>query len=77
MENNNAAAIDALYSARKARREHPCGKFDNAGRWYPSDSEEQDCCKAIRQPSRAFPYSLMLHCRSKKHIAHMLSQKAE
>lgn len=59
------------YLDRKDRLEHPEGKFDRASRWYPSDQEEQDCCKDIRRPSRNYPYSLMLNCRTKKHIANL------
>ena len=58
------------YHNRKARISHPCGKFDNAGRWYPDKSiEEKDCCKSIRSPSRSYPYSMNLHCRSLDHVA--------
>jgi hypothetical protein len=59
------------YEARKARYQHPDGKFDKAGRWYPSASEEQSCCSGVRGPSRAYPYSYMTHCRSVEHIANL------
>jgi len=66
------------YHARRDRILDPDGKFDNGGRWYPSglpggyggDGEEwQACCLGIRDPSRAYPYTLMVHCRSTAHIA--------
>ena len=57
------------YICRQERRTHPAGKFDRGGRWYPTDDEEQKCCASIRQPSRAWPYTLMTHCRSLPHIA--------
>lgn len=57
------------YILRQNRYSHPDGKFDQGGRWYPSQDEEQPCCSSIRSPSRAFPYSLMQHCRSIGHIA--------
>jgi hypothetical protein len=57
------------YICRQERRTHPAGKFDRGGRWYPSETEEQHCCKVIRNPSRAWPYTLMTHCRSVAHIA--------
>jgi hypothetical protein len=57
------------YICRQERRTHPAGKFDRGGRWYPSEAEEQPCCSSIRNPSRAWPYTLMTHCRSIPHIA--------
>ena len=57
------------WRARKDRERHPDGHFDNGGRWYPSDQEEQECCKQIRWPSRRWPYSLLKHCRSIEHVA--------
>ena len=57
----------ALYADRQARATHPDGRFDTAGRWYPSEPERQPCCEHIRGPSRGWPYSLMLHCRTLRH----------
>lgn len=55
---------------RQDRTEHPDGKFDGP-RWYPSDTECQPCCSGIRSPSRAFPWSLMVHCRTIEHVAYL------
>jgi len=49
------------------RRANPDGTFDQAGRWYPS--VRCDCCAEIRSPSRQWPYSLMVHCRTARHVA--------
>lgn len=57
------------YIRRRERRAHPDGSFDRGGRWYPGEGEEQPCCDRIRRPSRAWPYTLMTHCRSLPHIA--------
>ncbi|MDA8212139.1 MAG: hypothetical protein M0021_09720 [Clostridia bacterium] len=57
------------YLNRRDRISHPSGSFDKAGRWYPSESETCDCCGAICSPSRAFPYSYMVHCRTAGHVA--------
>ncbi len=57
------------YARRQNRAEHPDGKFDKGGRWYPSEAEVQVCCSRIRTPSRTWPYSLMRHCRSVEHVA--------
>lgn len=43
------------------------GKFDKAGRWYPDESEQRECCKSIRPPSRRFPFSLLSHACTLKH----------
>jgi hypothetical protein len=59
----------ALYLARQARKAHPAGSFDGGRRWLPADTERCDCCRGIRRPSRAWPYSLMQHCRTSKHVA--------
>lgn len=61
------AAIDE-YTKLKNREIHPDGEFDSGGRFYLKD--RYDCCKGIRNPSRAYPYSEMVHGRTLKHIAH-------
>lgn len=58
----------AEFRALSNREIHPEGEFDKAGRWYPSDYERCDCCDSIRAPSRAYPYSYMVHCRTLKHV---------
>jgi hypothetical protein len=57
------------FVCRDLRLRHPHGTFDEGGRFYPSEKEERDCCAIIRAPSRAFPFSLMKHCRTVKHVA--------
>lgn len=68
----NRASIE--YEKRQSRREHPSGSFDRAGRWYASDEERASCCN-VRGPSRAFPYSQMVHCRTLKHIKTRMTEK--
>lgn len=68
----NAVSIAARqYLDRRDRLEHPNGKFDKSGRWYPAQDERQTCCSQIREPSRSYPYSYMLHCRTVDHVAHL------
>jgi hypothetical protein len=55
------------YIQRRDRFSHPDGTFDSAGRWEMSDSERCDCCAGIRTPSRRWPYSELLHCRTLAH----------
>ena len=70
-------AIAQEYFDRQARRSHPDGLLDKAGRWYPSEAEECKCCKDIRRPSRAYPYSYMSHCRSVEHVSNLFGQDPE
>lgn len=50
----------------------PDGKNDRQGRWYPDpEREECECCKNVRQPSRAWPSSLWKHCNSKSHYLNL------
>lgn len=71
MSNNELAKALYEWRARKDRRHHPSGKFDKQGRFYPDGNETCECCKGIRSPSVAYPYSLMTHCRSVEHVANM------
>ncbi len=71
MDTEKLQAAYEMYIARQARQSHPTGKFDGAGRWYPTESETCSCCKGIRTPSRSWPFSYMVHCRTAEHIAHL------
>lgn len=59
------------YIKRQDRRSHPSGSCDKGGRWYPDESERCECCESIREPSRAYPWSLMIHCRTARHVANL------
>lgn len=65
----SALAAARQYLDRKARAEHPRGTFDGQRRWAPDAGERQACCRGIRPPSAAYPFSLMVHCRTKEHVA--------
>ena len=65
-----AAAADELF-ARQDRRSHPEGWTDRACRWYPSDAENAPLCATVRKPSAAYPWSIMLHCRTTTHLAEL------
>lgn len=56
------------YYQRKKYEEKPDGTYDRGGRWYPNESERCSCCEDIKEPSTTWPYSLLNHCRSSKHI---------
>ena len=59
------------YADRQERRAHPDGQTDKGGRWYPSASESQPCCRDVRGPSRSFPWPYMRHCRTMRHLAQL------
>jgi len=60
--------VNTVYGRRQNRSVHPDGDFDKAGRWYPSDEEDQgDVTCNVRSPSRTWPYSYMLRARTKQH----------
>lgn len=63
----------SLYALRKSRETHPEGRSDGK-RWYASGREMCRCCKDIRSPSAAFPWSQMTHCRSKKHCVSLFRE---
>jgi hypothetical protein len=67
--------IATVYAARRDRLVHPEGTFDDAGRWYPSDRENTAGLGGIRSPSRAWPYSYMIACRTRKHVAELAATK--
>ena len=54
---------------RKARRTHPKGGQKSCGKWWPDEDERCDFCALIREPSCAYPWSLMVHCRTAEHLA--------
>jgi hypothetical protein len=58
-----------IYHERQTRQAHPAGARDSAGRFFPGPGERQACCADIRSPSRAWPHTLSLHCRSIAHIS--------
>ena len=69
IEKEIKAAIE--YLLRRDRIDHPDGQTQKGNKWYPSDTERKTCCNSIRSPSRAYPWSLMTHCRTLPHIANL------
>lgn len=66
-EDSVRTLVAALYESRQARRTHPEGRTDGA-RWYPSPREDADGDgSCTRSPSRAWPWSFMLRCRTRQH----------
>ena len=61
--------VQGIYEARRDRVVNPEGRFDGGGRWYPSEAEDADGDGSrTRRPSRAWPYSYMLRCRTRQHV---------
>ena len=71
MAENRARDAAQEYIARRDRLVNPDGEFDRKGRWRSSEEETQTCCAGIRCPSRAYPYSEMVHCRTVAHVAQL------
>ena len=63
----------ALFASRKARETHPEGRSDGK-RWYMAEHERCECCGDIRTPSAAFPWSQMVHARTRKHCLALFSE---
>ena len=68
---NDPSTITAAirFLMRQSRKERPDGKTDRAGRFYPSESEKCDCCNGLSSPTRAYPMTLLSHCRTAKHVS--------
>lgn len=68
----DAGTLEAAFKAltthcrRAARIEHPEGIWDNAGRFYPRGLDAT-VHMGVRSPSRAYPHSYMLRCRTLDH----------
>ena len=58
----------SLYLIRRDRLGHPDGYFDEKGRWY-AHGQDAAVMAPCRSPSRNWPYSEMLSCRTLKHCA--------
>lgn len=56
------------YLERTYLGKHPVGRTDH-GRWNEDSGERAECCRSVRAPSRAYPWSMYKHCFSMKHIA--------
>ena len=57
-------AIKEVYTMLKERSVHPSGKKDQGGRWYADHGDLIN----VREPSRAWPWSQMASCRTKKYV---------
>ena len=58
------AAVQRVFEMLRDREINPCGEFDNAGRFYAEHSD----LISVRSPSRRWPYSHMVACRTKKYV---------
>tara|TARA_R110000823_G_scaffold171423_1_gene303874 strand:- start:250 stop:501 length:252 start_codon:yes stop_codon:yes gene_type:complete len=57
--------IKEVYTMLKDREINPSGYFDDGGRWFSHNADLID----VREPSRAWPYSQLTACRSRKYVA--------
>lgn len=51
------------------------GNFDNAKRYTLLDEFETPTSRVIRSPSRAFPYSVLKHCLTKKYFNSLTAEQ--
>jgi hypothetical protein len=61
-------AAVAHYLDMDDRKARPEGTFDNANRFYLKTTFK--CCEGLREPSRAYPWSQMVHAKTAIHVAH-------
>lgn len=59
------------YYRRKRHMEDPEGRRRRDGRWLPTRSERQPCCKLVRPPTERKPDTLLQHCSTVEHVAHL------
>lgn len=70
---DHAVRLGKAVECYRQRHDHksPDGRRDSGGRWYPSEHEHQECCRNVRRPSAAYPWSLYHHCKTGGHIANL------
>lgn len=61
---------ELAWMARKARAVHPRGTFDSAKRFFPDEASEGGT-PSVRKPSRKWPFSYMLGCRTRAWCAQL------
>lgn len=66
--------VERLYELRSSRLRRAEGSFDKAQRFYPVNAELSSCCSGIRSPTRSFPYCLLKHTSTRKHVACLVSE---
>lgn len=71
-----AVQAGMTFRRRQDREEHPEGEFDKGGRWYPKGKDAEVFDYNRRSPSRAWPYSYMLHARTAEHVAKLFGVTA-
>jgi redox-regulated HSP33 family molecular chaperone len=63
-ERFNNLNIDTIFVDLQKRKINPSGEFDNAGRFYAENGNLIN----VRAPSRKWPYSQMVACRTRKYV---------
>jgi hypothetical protein len=72
LDKKSKKIVNSVYEQLKNRDIHPAGEFDSGGRYYAHDNL-RDCFSA-RSPSKAWPYSELTACRSRKFVTNVLSK---
>lgn len=68
--------VESIYESRKLRLTNPEGEFFGDGLWFPSEAEDGDGdgTSNVSAPTIANRYSYQVHCRSKRHIRHLVER---
>ena len=62
--------IKEVFTMLKNRELHPCGEFDEKGRFYLEDSHLVN----VREPSKRYPYSQMTAGRTMKFVEAIIAE---
>ncbi len=57
------------YLERRTAWPHDQGQVKSGGKWYPNPDEKCCVCNSIREPSCAYPNSLLKHATTMFHIS--------
>lgn len=67
--------VSLIYKSRKTRVTDPMGYFTVWGVWYPTSWEAMPCCFDLKtKPNKKFKYVYIKHCRTKKHVRHLVEK---
>lgn len=64
--------VKEMVTFRRIGAMRPLGSYDDHGLWTPSVFERCECCSRIQEPSKNRPLTLLKHCRTRKHIEHLV-----
>lgn len=72
-EIDRAAQAAYRYQGLLSRVVSPLGTYDRQSRWTPCEAWDCSGVHHVRSPSKRWPYSLLVHCCTLKHVAWVYS----